>query len=346
MNSESIFRATFRTFFMAFGAIIGLCLGFVFVMLLLGGFSSGSPEAKPTTVYSQYILPNAKGERVVESDTAPVILQINIDGIIGTELLDTKTIRQMLVESREGDYKNDRIKGILLYINSPGGTVVDADGIYRALVAYKEKYKVPVYAFVDGLCASGGVYVSLAADKVYASEVSMVGSVGVIAPTFVNVSKLLETYGISSLTISAGKDKDAMNPLRPWKPGEDENYRQIIDYYYQNFVALVAKHRPNLSKEKLVADYGARVFPASEAKTYGYIDFDNSTLQDALNALLQETGLENTKYQFIRFENKQWWQSLFSSQSPLFTGKVTHTLSLTPELDVMMQHKFLYLYQP
>lgn len=65
----------------------------------------------------------------------------------------------------------------LVYINTPGGTVVDADGIYRALLEYKTKYDVPIYAYIDGLCASGGMYVALAADKIFASDVSLIGSV-------------------------------------------------------------------------------------------------------------------------------------------------------------------------
>jgi protease-4 len=344
---DSILYSAIRALVVAFCVVIGLCLGFVFISVLIGGISSSSSEAKLTTVNTEEILPNAEGQRQVLSSSAPVILQLNIDGIIGMENLDTKSIRQQLVESREGDFKDNRVKAILLYINTPGGTVTDADGIFRALKNYKEKYKVPIYAYVDGLCASGGMYVALAADKIFASETSLIGSVGVIAPSFLNLTKLLDKIGVETLTISAGKDKDALNPLRPWKPGEDANYRQIIDYYYHHFVELVAAHRPAMNKEKLIKDYGALLFPAPQAKENGYIDTSGISLADTLKELLKEANITTEDYQVIRLENKSWWTTLFSNQaSSLFTGQIKHQISFSPEIDLLFHHQFLYLYCP
>ncbi|WP_068470671.1 S49 family peptidase [Candidatus Protochlamydia phocaeensis] len=343
---ESILYSSVRSFMVAFCAMLGIFIALFVIIILFAALSTGTNEDKLTTVNTQEILPNAEGKREVLSSEAPVILQINIDGIIGTEELSAKTIRQQLIESREGDFKNNRVKGVLLYIDSPGGTVTDANGIYNALMEYKQKYKVPVYAYVDGLCASGGMYIALAADKIYASDVSLIGSIGVIAPTFMNLTKLLEKIGVETLTISAGKDKDALNPLRPWKPGEDENYRQVIDYYYQQFVQLVTANRPEISKDKLVKDYGAHIFPAAEAQKYGYIDVSDAHIKDALTGLLKEVGIEGNYYQVIRFENKGWWKNLFSNQASLLTGKVKHEVSVSPTVDLLLQNRFLYLYYP
>lgn len=344
---DSILYSAIRALFVAFCVVIGLCLGFVFITVLIGGLSGNSNDGKLTTVNTEEILPNAEGKREALASDTPVILQININGVIGLETLDDKTIRQQLVESREGSFKDDRVKAILLYINTPGGTVTDADGIFRALSDYKQKYKVPIYAYVDGLCASGGMYVALAADKVFASETSLIGSVGVIAPSFFNVTKLLEKVGVETLTISAGIDKDAMNPLRPWKPGEDANYRQIIDFYYNHFVELVSSHRPHLSKEQLIKEYGAKIFPAPQAKDYGYIDVSGASLADAISGLAEAASLSKDNYQVIRLENKNWWNSLFSSQTNmLWKGKVTHQITISPELDLILHNQFLYLYYP
>ncbi|MFI5264393.1 MAG: S49 family peptidase, partial [Candidatus Kapaibacterium sp.] len=93
------------------------------------------------------------------------------------------------VESQEGDFKNNRVKGILLYMDTPGGYSTDSDTIYRLLMEYKKQYKVPIYAYVDGLCASGGMYIAITADKIMASDTSLIGSIGVIAPTFMNFTK-------------------------------------------------------------------------------------------------------------------------------------------------------------
>lgn len=344
---DSILYSAIRALFVAFCVVIGLCLGFVFISVIIGALSGNTTEAKLTTVNTEEILPNAEGKRETLTSEAPVILQVNIDGIIGLENLDNKSIRQQLVESREGSFKDNRVKALLLYINTPGGTVTDADGIFKALGDYKKKYQIPIYAYIDGLCASGGMYVALAADKIFASDTSLIGSVGVIAPTFMNLTKLLEKIGVETLTISAGKGKDAMNPLRSWKPGEDENYRQLIDYYYNHFVELVTSHRTEISKDKLVKDYGAHIFPAPQAKEYGFIDVSGASLAETLQELLKEVNITTNHYQVIRLENKSWWSSLFSSQaSTLFKGKIQHQISFSPEIDLLLHNQFLYLYCP
>lgn len=343
---DSIFYSAIRALFVAFCAIIGIILGFFVIILLISSVTSGTAtDTRLTTVNTEEILPNAEGKREVASAQSPVILQINIDSVIGMDDLTAKAIRQQLVESREGDFKNNRVKGILLYMDTPGGVATDSDSIYRVLMEYKKQYNVPIYAYVDGLCASGGMYIAIAADKIMASETSLIGSIGVIAPTFLNFTKLLEKVGVDTLTLSAGKDKDAMNPLRAWKPGEDENYKHIIDFLYQKFVDLVTLRRPHLAKEKLVQDYGAKIFPAPMAKEYGYIDESGVSLREALKELVKAAGLEGETYQVIKFENKGWWKSLFSSRAPaLLTGEIKHRLSLSPEMDLMMQNRFLYLY--
>src|SRR5690606_21186383 len=154
----------------------------------------------------------------------------------------------------------------------PGGTMDDADGIYRTLQEYKTRFKVPVIAYVDGICASGGLFIACAADEIYASDVSLVGSVGVLTPPFINVSQLMEKIGVNALTIYAGKGKDNLDPLRPWREGEDKNIQDIIKYYYASFVDLVIKNRSQVSRDALIQEYGAKIFPANEAARIGFID--------------------------------------------------------------------------
>lgn len=345
---ESLIYSSIRSLFIAFFAVVGIGFGFIFLLVLIGAISPSSGDEKLTTVNAEEILPNADGKREVLSKDTPVILQINIDGIIGTDSLNMRTVRQQLIESREGDLKKDRVKAILLFIDTPGGTVIDADGIYRHLVEYKKKYNVPIYAFIDGLCASGGMYIASAADKIYATDSSIIGSVGVLAPSFFNLSKTLDKLGIDTLTITAGKDKDAMNPLRPWKQGEDANYREIVDFYYQYFIKIVTENRREISPEKLIKDYGAQVFPAPEALTRGFVDVSGAPLSLVIKDLLATAKIEGDKYQVIRLESKEWWKTLFggSEVSSLFKGVIKHQVRLSGDLDPALEGKFLYLYRP
>ena len=347
-ENESLLNLSLKTFLKALSAIVGLLVGLFLILTLVGVFSAGSTlDNHLVTVNSEEILPNADGERKVLGKDAPVILQINFDGVIGLDNLRSKDIRQLLVESREGKYKNGRVKALLLNMNTPGGAATDSEEIFSLILDYKAKYQVPVYAYVGGLCASGGVYIAVAADKIIAGKSSIIGSVGVIAPTFMNFTKALDKIGVDTLTISAGKSKDALNPLRPWKEGEDDNYKLIIQYLYDDFVTDVIANRPQMTREKLVEQYGAKVFPAPLAKEYGYIDESGKSLSEALKELALAANLDEAEYQVIKLENNQWWRSLFKNQaSALLRGEIKHTISLNGEFDLLLQNRPLFLYCP
>jgi len=341
---QSLLGSSLRSFLVAFFGMIGLCLA-ILPILLIFAIIADLGDAEIDRDYNVEVLPNADGTRKVLSKSAPVVLTLNVEGIIGTEELNMTTVRQKLTESREGSLKNDRVKAVLIRINSPGGTVADADAIYHSIKSYKEKHNVPVYAYVDGLCASGGMYIASAADKVFASEVSLIGSVGVISPPFVNISDTIEKLGMKAKTLIAGKGKDEMNPLRPWREGEDKPIQDIIDYYYKHFVHVVTSNRPRMNKEKLINDYGAHVFPAPQAKEYGYIDESGVNLSDALRLLTKEIGIEDNFYQVIQLEDRSWVTKVFKAEFPITDGKVRHQFQLS-DLDPKLSNQFLYLYRP
>lgn len=341
---ESIFSSAIRAFFVMLLGVLGFCTAITILLIAIGGIST-TVSTEPSLDYTVEIAPNAEGKR--ESlFSQPVILKINIDGIIGLDGLDQGSISRMLVESREGVLKDDLVKGVLLHLQTPGGTVTDADGIYRAIKAYKQKYKVPVYAYIDGMCASGGMYISAAADKVLASDVSIVGSVGVIAPSALNFSQLLDKLGVQSLTLFAGKGKDDLNPLRPWKPGEEDNYKNLIDYYYNEFVSIMTTARPQLDKTKLVKEYGAKIFPAAQGKELGYIDESGISLADAIHQLVEKMGLEKNNYRVVQMTKQTWINELLKTKLDLLQGKVKHELQLIPELDPKLNNQFLYMFRP
>lgn len=337
---KSALRAMLKTFFITIG------IGLAVILLLLGLSAIDSTEDSIPSDFTPKILPNHLGVRKKMSKSAPVILQIDIQGLIGALELTQQNVEKLLVESREGTLENDRVKGILLRINSPGGTLTDADGIYQALKEYKTRYGVPVLAYIDGLCASGGMYVACAADEVYANDVSLVGSVGVITSAFMNFSKLMEKVGVDSLTISAGKGKDDLDPLRPWKPGEGKNIEEIIQYYYQSFAELVTKSRPRVGLEALISDYGAQVFPAESAEKIGFIDGIHATRDATLKKLLAKLAITDDYYQVVRLESSNWLNQLFKADSSPLSGKITHQIRLDGQLPENFYHTPLLLYRP
>lgn len=343
---ESIFVSALRALCVAFAAMVGIICGGVLLVMALGAFSSGStllPEASVMTIE-----PDAEGDRTVLSDSSPAILKLNIHGVIGLKDNTADKIQDLLLDSREGMLDHNRVKAILIHMDSPGGTVDDADGIYRALIAYKQKYKVPIYVYVDGLCASGGMYISCAADKIYASPPSVIGSVGVIVGPYFNFSGLMDRYGVAARTLTQGKDKDALSPFRPWRPDEDQSIVDITAYLYQQFVGIVTSARPHLDKTKLIEDYGAHVFDVSKAQEFGYIDVAGSDYSAALKDLVAAANIpEKEAYQVVSLEPKRSFFSQFTESSlRLFSGKITHVFQVSPYLDSELSGKLLYLYQP
>lgn len=338
---ESIFSSSIRSFCVAFFAILGLCLGFLLVFLFLGGIF-GSNKEGISSDYSYEVLPNEEFKRELLAFNSPVILQVDIKGVIGLEGLTDEKIRKQLVESREGLIQGGRVKALLLNINTPGGLASESDAIYRAILEYKERFKVPVFAFVEGICASGGMYIACAADKIYASDVSVIGSVGVVAQFF-NVSELLEKVGVKALTLTQGKDKDQLNPLRPWKEGEDANIKALEAFFYQQFVDIVTKHRTRLSKEDLIEKYGAQVFPAPQAEEYGFIDVSGAAWTDVLKALVKEAKIDVKEgYQVLTLREEKWFGGLFKS---VFPSEIVHRVELPGTLDARLFNQPLYLYR-
>jgi protease IV len=331
---ESMIAGAARVFLKAVGVVFGIALGVALVMVVFAIFVTPQylpPKAEPL------IMPDAQGERMV-SDSAPAVLRIDFHGVIGMGDLTSSKIESLLIDSRSDFLKGERVKAVLLHINTPGGAADDADGIYRALMNYKTKYKIPIYAYVEGLCASGGMYIASAADKIYATPSSVIGSVGVIMGPAFNFSDAMTKIGVSALTLTQGKDKDALNPFRPWKPDEDATLQAVMAALYHRFVAIVAAARPQLTVEKLVNDYGAHVYIAAEAEQLGYIDVAGSDYASALTGLTEQAEMKG-EYQVVQLIPPHPFLSGLTET--LFPQKFLQCVGMSE-----LSGKFLYLYEP
>ena len=324
-----------------FFAICGLFLAFFLCSYGYSLLSSASLIEEKTNLN---ILPDAAGNREIVSFSAPAILQINVHGVIG-ELkgLDSQTMENILLDSRSGLLSGGRVKGILLHFDTPGGAATDSDTIYRMLNEYQTKYKIPVYGYVEGLCASGGMYIAAAADKIFAGPASVIGSVGVLMGPFFNVSDTLGKLGIQARTFTQGLDKDMMSPTRPWKEGEDASIKAIMAYLYDRFVGIVVSNRPRLDKQKLIEEYGAQVYDCVKAEQFGFVDVAMSSRNQALLALLEAAKVDASKpYQVVELMPKNDWISqLMRNEGGLLTGKIEHRFDFgQPKI----RDRFAYLY--
>ena len=341
---ESIFVSAIRSLINSFFAMLGILIGLAIILMFSLFGSKGSEFGDPGKT-KMVIVPDADGNRVHLPPTAPVVLKLKIHGVIGSDKLNTDTIQSTLLSTREGVLKNDRIKAILLDIDSPGGGVTDSDNIYRMLKEYKKKHDIPIYASVNGLCASGGMMIACAAEEIYSTESGIIGSVGVRSGPFFNFVGFMDKVGVEAKTLTAGKNKDTLNPFRKWGATEGEEISAIGAYDYKYFVDVVVGNRPRIDRKKLINEYGAGIFDPSKAKEYGYID-EIGDANEALKALVTKAKIEGD-YQVIEIHHyPSIAAQLLESSTSLFRGKVKHEISDGIDLRDKHGHFRLYLFQP
>ncbi|PID66227.1 MAG: signal peptide peptidase SppA [Gammaproteobacteria bacterium] len=137
---------------------------------------------------------------------------------------------------------DDKVKGVLLLANSPGGSPVQSSEVYKTIRALKKQYKKPILTAVSDSCASGCYYIAAATDEIYADESSIVGSIGVISQSF-GYGEAAKKLGIDPRTFTAGENKDFMNPARPMTDKEIAFLKTLLEDLHQNFITAVKAGR-------------------------------------------------------------------------------------------------------
>lgn len=196
------------------------------------------------------------------------IAVINVQGVIYSEL--AKDVKKQLKAARQ----DKRVKGLIVRVNSPGGTISGSDQIYKEIRKYREEEGKPVIAFMQGVAASGGYYTSVACEKIIAEPTTITGSIGVISFYFV-VQELLENkLGVLPVTVKSGERKDWPSSFR--KPAEEElEYmrQKLITPAYKRFLEIVAEGREGtLSPDKIKELADGSIYGAKEALEEKLID--------------------------------------------------------------------------
>lgn len=180
-------------------------------------------------------------------------------------------------------------KGILLKVDSPGGTVYESEELYLKLKEYKEKTGRPVWTYMEHYAASGGYMISAASDKIYANSNTTTGSIGVII-SGVDASGLYEKLGIRPYSITSGKNKD----MSEMNKEQVSIYQEMVDEYYERFVEIVSEGRKMSEKEvKELAD--GRIYTAKQALKNGLID-EISLYEEMEETMQTELGADSFYY--------------------------------------------------
>jgi len=240
-------------------------------------------------------------ETVIEGEGRPKILLLDVSGflsekersggILGRER--PSPVSQVREALRKAE-RDDDIRGVIVRVNSPGGTVTASDIIHHEIRTYRERGKVPVTACIMGIGASGGYYVAVAADRIYAHPTSVVGSIGVLAVKL-NVAGLLSKIGVSEQTVKSGDKKDMMSPFRDVSPEERRILQSIIDGMQGRFLDAVRTGRGDrLDRKELASLADGRVFTAEQALAAKLVD-RIGYLDDAIGAMKKDLGLEQAR---------------------------------------------------
>lgn len=232
------------------------------------------------------------------------VARLYITGVIQQEnesynqawLLDT-------IETLQDDSDN---VGIILVIDSPGGTVYEADEAYLALRKYKESGKT-VWAYFKAMAASGAYYIACAADSIYANRNTLAGSIGVICGSSVDATEFLSKMGIKVKTFHAGRNKTMLSFDEPLTEEQEAIMQSLADECYEQFTGIVASARQkSIDEIKVLAD--GRIYTAKQAKENGLVDqigtLENAEnrMRNALSALPALDGIDADDIAFYDYE--------------------------------------------
>lgn len=216
-----------------------------------GLFTAEEDAALPETPYLARI--NVEG--TIMADGAAYGSSFDLDYILGC------------LEDYMADENN---AGLFLYINSPGGEMNASDTLYYKLMDYKSETGRPIYCYFDDYACSGGYYVAMPADEIYANRNSMCVNIGVYISTY-NFSGLFEKAGVEEVIFRSSENKGIGMPGTPWTEEQKDIYQSIVDLHYQQFLEVVAEGR-GINVEEVKRRNDGREMLASQALEVGLID--------------------------------------------------------------------------
>jgi protease-4 len=171
---------------------------------------------------------------------------VEVSGIIAP---GTDASAEKVVSALQAAFKDKNTQGVVVRINSPGGSPVQAQNIYDEMKRLRAKHAdIPLYAVVEDLCASGGYFVAVGADRIYVNRSSIVGSIGVRMDSF-GITGLMEKLGIERRLLTAGENKGFLDPFLPVDEKQKQHAQEMLDEIHRQFISVVREGRGNRLKE-------------------------------------------------------------------------------------------------
>ena len=193
---------------------------------------------------------------------------VNVRGLISDQ---TDASADRVVTGLRAAFKHKNTAGVIVRINSPGGSPVQAGYINDEIQRLREKYpEIPLYAVISDICASGGYYIAAAADKIYASKSSVVGSIGVLMNGFGFV-ETMNKLGVERRLMTAGENKGFLDPFSPQDPQEVSHVQTLLDQIHGQFIEVVKRGRGDRLKDDAKL-FSGLVWTGEEGVALGLVD--------------------------------------------------------------------------
>lgn len=306
-----------------FGLSLLLNFWLLTVTLFTSSKSSGARSAIETTILT--------------GDASQKIAVVRLEGEI------TNASRDRFFELLDHVDADSNVKGLVIEVDSPGGAVTPSDEIYDRINDLKKRKAIPVYVSMSSLAASGGYYVSMAADQVYAQETTLTGSIGVLFQRY-DLSGLGDKYGVRDGTIvsDGATFKAAGSMMKPLSPAEETYFKSLLNDAFAVFKDRIAKGRPGLSKSQIEEVANGKIYSAKQALQLGLID-KIGYLNDVVADVATKAGLSNPTG--VRIEREPGLLETMmggSAQSRLPAGAVNVNVD-SSTLNSLLRGRLVYL---
>jgi protease-4 len=275
-------------------------------------------------------------DKIALIDVSGLIMNARTSSWLSSGDNPVSTFREKLDEARH----DKRVKAVVLRINSPGGGVTASDIMYQDLLNFRKETGKPVVACMMDVAASGGYYLAMGSDVVYAHPTTVTGSIGVIMSLY-NASGLFQKIGLTSDPIKSGPNKDIGNPGRPMTDVERAILQGMVDSFYSQFVKIVAEGR-HLPEERVRALADGRVYTGVDAHQLGLVD-RVGYLEDAIKTAKETAGICDAA--IVAYDRGPGYRGSIYAGLPSIPHEISVKLDL-PGLGGTGSAAFMYLWEP
>jgi signal peptide peptidase SppA len=237
----------------------------------------------------------------VAGKPAPAVAVVRLEGVIGGRGVRGITLKGM-AQVIERAFKLRNLRAVALAVNSPGGAPVQSALIYRRIRQLASEKKIPVFAFAEDVAASGGYWLLLAGDEIYADAASIVGSIGVVTSSF-GFAEVLKRFGIERRLHTSGRDKSLLDPFLSEDPREVERLERLQRDLHDTFKSEVTDRRGG-KLSKTAELFEGEIFSGRRAVELGLVDGIGE-----LRGVLRERFGEQVRLRMLESTRvRRWWR--------------------------------------